>query len=89
MSLLRPRVIAALATLLWTGGVEGIGHLAVGYLCVILAAACASTVIAAVWAIGLHLHDADRRMLIVAVADATRPPAGHRVTRPLRLAAPR
>jgi hypothetical protein len=85
-----PRAIAALATLLWTGAVEGIGHVAVGYVCVILMAAGCATVIAAIWAIALHLHDADRRMMIGTVADVTRPPAARRSTRPLlRIAAPR
>lgn len=83
MSLLRPRVIAALAALLWTGGVEGIGHLAVGYLCVILAAATCATVIAAVWAIALSLRDDDRRILLLTIGDLTRPSAP-RATRPLR-----
>lgn len=84
---LSPRIIAALATLLWTAGVEGVGmRWAVGYVCALFAAATCATVIAAVWAIALSLHDDDRRMLIRAVADATRPPAAHRATRPLRLA---
>ena len=77
---LLPRVIAALATLLWTGGVEGVGiHLAVGYVCIILAGATTATVIAAVWAIALSLHGEDRRMMIVAVASATRPPGRARL----------
>jgi hypothetical protein len=83
---LLPRVIAALATLLWTSGVEGVGlRWAVGYVCIILAMAVSATVIAAVWAIALHLHDADRRMLIRAVGDLTTP-RSPRATRPLRLA---
>ena len=78
---LLPRVIAALATLLWTGGVEGVGiHLAVGYVCIILAMATCATVIAAVWAIALSLHDEDRRMLIRTVGDLTTP----RTARPAR-----
>ena len=84
-ALAQPRVIAALAAFLWTGAVEGIGNLAVGYVCVILMAAGCATVIAAVWAIARYEHSADRRMMIGTVADATRPPAG-RQTRPLRIA---
>lgn len=83
---LLPRAIAALATLLWTAAVEGVGmRWAVGYICIILAMAVSSTVIAAVWTIALHLRDADRRMLILAIGDLTRPSAP-RATRPLRLA---
>lgn len=82
---LLPRVIAALATFLWTGAVAGVGqHVAVGWVCILLAAATTATVIAAIWAIALSLHDAERGMLIRAVA-ATMPPAG-RGTRPLRVA---
>ena len=89
MNLLQPRVIAALATFLWTASVEGIGvHLAVGYVCVLLMAAGCATVIAALWAITKSLHDDDRRMMIGTVADVTRPPAG-RSTRPLRIASSR
>lgn len=81
-----PRVIAALATLLWMSGVEGVGlHIAVGYVCILLAMAVSATVIAAVWAIALHLHDAERGMLIRAVGDLTTP-RSPRAARPLRLA---
>ena len=83
---LLPRVIAALATLLWTAGLEGVGlRWAVGYVCALFAAAVCATVIAAIWAIALSLHDADRRMLIRAVGDLTTP-RSPRVTRPLRIA---
>ena len=81
--LAQPRVIAALATFLWTASVEGVSlGWAVGYVCIILMAAGSATVIAAVWAIARHEHGDDRRLMIGAVADATRPPAG----RSLRIA---
>lgn len=83
---LLPRVIAALATLLWTSGVEGVGlHWAVGYVCIILAMAVSATVIAAIWAIALSLHSADREMLILAIGDLTTP-RGARANRRLRIA---
>ena len=85
-------ILTAAAILLWASALAGIWTgLPADVMRVVLAAATTASVVAAIWAVAVRLHNEDRRLLLLAVADATRPPAAPqmaalRATRPLRVA---
>lgn len=75
--------LAAASALLWGGAIAGVSvHVETGVVCIVLAAATTVSVWALVWWVGLWLRDEDRRMLLLAIADLTRPSAA-RATGPL------